>query len=197
MKKILNKATHCKHCGIEFGTINKKGRIVNYYANDLCRACYIYLYNQKYNIDNENYIPRVSIKTTHCLECGREFGVDLNALGNPLKLHCKGLCNSCYTILYRNKKKLPKVKKEPKPKPKPKPKKQTIEEGIHLEREYKERLRKLLNRFKYGVYNKVDIFELVNYYMDFSYKLYFNKSLNYQIVEMLKLLKNIYDNDKG
>lgn len=175
MIKIENKPDNCMCCGVEFGTMDEKGKIIKYHAKGFCRRCYNNIYEKK------TYQKKEKVKATHCVVCGKEFD-------DNLKLCSKAMCRACYYIYNKSAIKKPKVIKPPK---------QLKTDKQSLDRETKETIRRLLNKFKYGIYDEVDIYILLDLYIYLSKKEQFvDIKIEKEIIAMLKFLKKIYDDDK-
>lgn len=189
---------------------------VHYHSKDMCRNCY------NYNWITTNRALNKEPKIDHCLSCLLKWG-DLNKKGKEVSLASKGMCRPCYQSYYNKTKSLnckrcgkemgKKVKgvcslcrieletiKSPGRRGLPIPNKAIID------RETKEILRKLMNRYKFGLNTLVDPFIVTDIYLDvFSVEEARGKTASKndfnldqfdqenQVIAMLKLLKIAYD----
>lgn len=210
--------THCLRCKKEFTDEFKERSKGN------CHRCYSYNHyvkrrdcannNIKYDEDGKRII------TENCLSCGGLFG-GTNKRGKPIKKASSQYCRTCYARIYRKVggKKCDKCGDEILDRTtkslckrcyvpirdmlSSKEKKDKLK-NARLDKHILEAIRLIIVRYKFGGYDPVDHFRLVDLYLSvmgeenlLNGKGYDNMEMEGQIIYMLKDLKQIYDKNKA
>jgi RNA polymerase subunit RPABC4/transcription elongation factor Spt4 len=195
--RIIDKATHCEGCQKEFGNDLK------YHSRNRCNPCY-----QKAYLDERYAAKRKVSKIKNCNECNVEFG-SLNKKGKVIKKGSRGYCRPCYMRMRGQvatrtctgcgnemaSKRLslcPVCKSQ---EISSKKWKRKVRPPHIVDAETFELIRRLLVRYKVGHNNYADAFRVADVYMDIAdnSNLLDNLREDYQIVEMLKWLKQTFD----
>lgn len=202
-------------------------RLVNYHSKNKCRSCY----NKIWIDTKRGLIAGKTASKTYINEGGLVKPVEdncrgckllwnsVNDKGKKVVLQASGMCRQCYNINYKltssfrckrcgndmGKKikgicSLCKIEIESyKP---PSQRSISIPKKVNMNRETKEDLRKLMNRYKFGLNTPIDPFILTNIYLDVvsssenenKNQFYFDQfDQENQIIGMLKILKIVYD----
>jgi len=205
-------------------------RVVNYHSKNKCRSCYNKIWiDNKRGLDPDKNLKAagktytdqsglIKIVEEKCLGCKLLWN-SINDKGKKVVLQASGMCRACYNINYKltssfrckrcgndmGKKikgicSLCKIEIESyKP---PSQRSIRIPKKININRETKEDLRKLMNRYKFGLNTPIDPFILTNIYLDIVWssenenknQFYFDQfDQENQIIAMLKILKIVYD----
>lgn len=159
--------TKCIDCHINFGELNSRGKLVIYMSSGLCRSCYQKAYSSK--------------KGRNCLKCGK-------LIASATKTVCK-LCQEIERDEYY--KNNPSAKKSTSYKQKLK----VLDKEITYENY--ELIRRLLVKFKAGNYNYVDLYRVVDVYVEiYEHEAHLDGYNEYdQVLIMLKRLKDIFDHN--
>jgi hypothetical protein len=196
---------NCKDCNMDF-TQDRSLHI----CIGLCKKCY----------QNFNYTKRFglkSINTGACINCNAAWG-DLNKKGKIVKRQANNLCRQCYHKIYKQTGKLCVNCKEPILNKTTKDicsrcfipvteKRIKNADGklvrvkkvkYQISKDEYENLRKLLNRFKFGVNTLVDTFKVIDFFIilvagEGGLSKYESMDADAQIIYMLKDLKEVYE----
>jgi hypothetical protein len=199
-------------------TCNRSFLEVNYHSKNKCRNCY----NAEYMRNKKVPVEKIE-KLDHCIKCLSKWGAPAEKKGKIVKQGSKGMCKMCYQRSYNRsisscckrcgKEMGKKIKavcsickielesmKSPGRRTLPKV------DRINIDKETKETMRRLLNRYKFGLNTLVDPFIVTNLYLDVfsddnikgrtASKTEFNLDQfdqENQVIAMLKLLKMVYD----
>jgi len=196
----------CKVCNMDF-TKDK----TFYVASGMCKKCYDSLRYTK------NFRVRVP-DTGFCKRCNVAWG-SLNSKGKEVKRASNNLCRNCYHRVYKQTDKLcvkcnelilnktakdicsrcfvPVAQKRAK-NPKDRLAQMIKNNGYQPSKDDYERLRKLLNRFKFGVNTSVDAFITTDFFISLitgegGLSRYEGMEVDAQIIYMLKDLKEVYE----
>lgn len=206
---VIDKPDDCVKCKRSFNE-------VNYHSRFMCRNCY----NAEW-VKNRDSMTKKPKKES-CSECLCLFG-SIGKRGKPLLPGSKGLCKPCYNKYYakttstnckrcgrdmgkkaKNHCSLCKVELDEMKSPSKRALPQVSKIGI--DKETKESMRKIFNRYKWGVNTLVDPFIVTDLYLtvfsteatkgqtasktEFNLDQFDEES---QVIAMLKLLKMAYD----
>jgi hypothetical protein len=209
MGVVIDKPSDCIRCKRSFNE-------VNYHSKLMCRNCY----NAEWLKNRDLMIDKT--KSKNCSQCLCLFG-SINKKGKPLLPGPKGLCKTCYGRYYKKTASLnckrcgrdmgKKIKgycsicKVELDDIKPAGRKLLPQtDKIKIDIDTKEKMRKIFNRYKFGLNTLVDPFILVDLYLTVfsteatkgqtASKTEFNLDQfdeQEQVIAMLKLLKRVYD----
>ena len=211
MSRYRVKADKCVKCDRSF-------EVVYYHSSDMCRNCYNINWSKK---RRESKVPKEQAKD-HCESCLAKWG-SLNKKGKEVYLASKGMCRPCYQKYYNRtrsscckrcnrdmSKKIKGVcslcKIELETIKAPGRRNLPTFSKVSMDRETREVLRRVLNRYKFGLNTLVDPFIVTNLYLEVfsddnikgrtASKTEFNLDQfdqENQVIAMLKLLKIAYD----
>ena len=196
--RIIDKASHCEGCKKEFNDEFK------YHSRNRCNPCY-----QRAYLDERYPTKKYKINDIKdCIECKQAFG-EKNAKGKIVRKGSRGFCKRCYMRIFTqigtktctgcgNEMTTKRLSLCPVCKmnelSSKKWKRKTRPPHI-VDTETFETIRRLLVRYKIGHNNFADAFRVADIYMDIAdnSNLLDNLREDYQIVEMLKWLKETFD----
>lgn len=209
MNVLKDKAEKCVRCDRKFGD-------VRYHSKNMCQNCY----NYTWHLNREKTVKKE--KPDHCIKCLCKWGF-ISEKGKEVKQGSHGMCKMCYQRSYQKtiSSKCKRCEREMGKKIKgycslckveldnmKSPGKRTLPkiDKIKIDRETRESIRRVFNRYKYGLNTLVDPFVVTNLYLDVfsdevtkgqtASKTEFNLDQfdqEEQVIAMLKLLKMAYD----